>query len=79
MEELIKQIKISLDNNLYLLGLYTCLTIPDICGAVDTKNGIANGQKYRDWYKKYVFSNYSYFPYKNLNFVVIPDNKPSLS
>lgn len=58
MDELIKQIRIGLDNNLYLLGLYSILTLPDICGAVNTKKGLANGQNFRAWYEEYVYPNY---------------------
>jgi hypothetical protein len=64
MEEIIKQIKIGLDNNLHLLCLNTTLALPDICGAIDRTSGEASGNSYREWYKHYVEPNYSYLSAK---------------
>lgn len=58
MEEILKQIKLGLDHNLYLLSLYSALTLPDICGAIDSADGEASGKKYREWYEKYIGPNY---------------------
>ena len=58
MEELISQIKKAVDQNLYLIALASCLTLPDICGAINTRKGLANGQNFRSWYDQYVFPNY---------------------
>lgn len=59
MEELIRQIRVGIENKLYFLGLYTTLTLPDICGATDSQDGNANGQKYKAWYNEYVYPNYN--------------------
>lgn len=58
MNELIKQIEDAIDQNLYLIALSSCLTLPDICGAINTRKGIANGQNYRKWYDVYVLPDY---------------------
>ena len=39
MEELINQIKIALDNNLYYLSLQATLSLPDICASLQSKDG----------------------------------------
>ena len=53
MEQLLTEIRIALDNKLYFIALQAALTIPDICGAVQSDNGIATKSKYCDWYDKY--------------------------
>lgn len=58
MDELLKQIQLGMDNNLYMLSLFCSLTIPDICGAVESKNGESNSAKYQQWYDTYVFPYY---------------------
>ncbi len=50
MEELLKQIKASQTNNLYMLTLTSCLTLPDICGAVETPDEPV-GLRYKRWYQ----------------------------
>ena len=60
MEELIKELKIALDNKLYITAINTCLIIPDICSALQSSNGRTNGKKYSNWYNTYVS-----FKYKN--------------
>ncbi len=54
MNDLVDQLKRSLDNGLYYLSLFTALTILDIAGALDSSDGLANGQRYKDWYNKWV-------------------------
>jgi hypothetical protein len=55
MRDLIGQIREALQNpRLYYLTLFASLALPDICGAISSDNGEASGQKYIDWYNKYV-------------------------
>lgn len=54
MEDLLKQIKIALDNNLYLIALQATLTLPDICAALSSRNGKTKGDKYIKWYDENV-------------------------
>ena len=53
MEQLLNEIRIAMDNKLYFVALQAALTIPDICGAIESDNGIATGEKYCRWYDKY--------------------------
>ncbi len=59
MKELLFQLQHSLDQDHYYLCLFVALTIPDICGAISSDNGEANGQKYRDWYTQYVYPTFN--------------------
>jgi hypothetical protein len=54
MEALINQVEASLGSRLYLLSLYTSLTIPDIAGALSSENGEASGAKYAAWFEQWV-------------------------
>lgn len=57
MDELINQINFANQNGLYMLSLYSALTLPDIGGAVDSEDGKSTGEKYKRWYNKYVEPN----------------------
>jgi hypothetical protein len=61
MRELLNQIKSGLDANLYFLALFASLSIPDICGALDSENGEASRQKYEKWFDTYIASKYNGF------------------
>ncbi len=54
MEEIVKQIKIALNNKLYYLALYITVTLPDILGALNSNDGIATKEKYVQWFDNYV-------------------------
>lgn len=58
MRDLISQIRKGLDNNMYYLSLYVSLTLPDICGAIESINGEASGDKYKKWFNDYVAQKY---------------------
>lgn len=54
MRDLLFQIKKGLFSNLYYLSLFAALAIPEICGAVDSKDGQASKENYVNWFDKYV-------------------------
>ena len=54
MELLLEQIEKGLNANLYYLSLFVALCIPDICGALESENGRADGEKYKNWVKEYL-------------------------
>lgn len=54
MDALIGQTRKAMQSNLYYVGLMTALTIPDIAGALGSTDGHATGQKYVDWYERWV-------------------------
>ena len=58
MKNLLEQIKKGLDNNLYYLSLFATLSVPDICGAINSENGEASKDKYVQWFNKYVAGKY---------------------
>jgi len=61
VKNLLEQIKKGLDNNLYYVSLFAALSIPDICGAIDSENGEASANKYVQWFNKYVARKYTGF------------------
>lgn len=58
MDELLDQIESSLKNGEFYLALFTSLALPDMCGALGSKNGRANNNRYRAWFDKYVGPKY---------------------
>ena len=61
MQELLNQIRVGLDNNLYYLSLFASLAVPDICGALTTENGIATKEGYIKWFDINVAQPNGYF------------------
>lgn len=53
MELILKEIERALDAKLYYLALQASLTLPDICGALQSDNGKATRDKYIAWYDTY--------------------------
>lgn len=58
MNELLEQIENSINSGNYLLGLYVSLSLPDICGALESDDGRASGKKYKAWFDKWVSPKY---------------------
>lgn len=54
MQDFLDQIRQALSQNLYYVALSMCLIIPDICGAIGSKNGRATHLKYVRWYNRHV-------------------------
>jgi hypothetical protein len=54
MEDLIAQIRAAARADLFYVALIGSLALPDICGALDSEDGRANGGKYRDWLRSNV-------------------------
>ena len=61
MKDFLEQIEVGLKVNLYHLSLLAALTIPDICGAIGSENGLAHPDKYKDWFNKYIGHKYRGF------------------
>jgi hypothetical protein len=49
VEELIRQIRAALTHGLYYVALHGALTLPDLCGALESANGRSTGPKYKAW------------------------------
>ena len=54
MNTIIQQARDCLEQGYYYPALITCLTLPDICGAIDGDDGKASRKKYESWYDDYV-------------------------
>lgn len=54
MEEFLDQIEESCKIGHFYLALFCCLALPDICGAISSADGIANGQRYKHWFDTYI-------------------------
>ncbi len=59
MKDLLSQIRVALNNNLYYCALFVCLAMPDICGAMESSDGEANKAKYIKWFDEYVGQKYN--------------------
>lgn len=51
MEEMIRQIRAALNEKIYYLALFGALTLPDICGALESVNGQSTEARYKDWFR----------------------------
>lgn len=54
MKLLLEQIEKGLGAHLYYLSLFVALSIPDICGALESDDGQATGKKYKAWVDHYL-------------------------
>lgn len=54
MRDFFQQIDAALRSNLYYVALLTSLAVPDICGALDSEDGLATREKYEAWFDRYV-------------------------
>lgn len=52
MDTILSEIDRAIDAELYFAALALCLTLPDICAALESSNGESNGNKYKDWYRE---------------------------
>ena len=56
---LLNQIGLAAENReLYFVALMSALAIPDICGALESADGLATGAKYKSWYDKWMAHKY---------------------
>jgi len=58
MIELIAQTRAAFEADLYYIALFSALAIPDICGAIESSDGVATGNRYRAWYNEHVLPRY---------------------
>lgn len=56
MKEILAQIEAANKTGLYYVALFSVLTIPDICAALESSDGKANRSRYIDWYERNVDS-----------------------
>jgi hypothetical protein len=58
MLDILTQIEQAKNAGLYYVALFSALSVPDIAGALDSPNGVANGQRYADWFDRHVGPKY---------------------
>ncbi|MFO7900165.1 MAG: hypothetical protein R6V58_14040 [Planctomycetota bacterium] len=59
IELILSQVESALDAGYYYPALLTSLTLPDICGALDSHDGQASGEKYVAWFDQWVVPQFS--------------------
>ena len=69
MKVLFEQVEIAANSGLYYLALFGALVIPDMCGALDSDDGVANRSRYIAWFDRHVSPKY----------VIPATGKPSLT
>ncbi len=52
MRDILSQIQGAVNGHAYYLALYASLTVPDICGAMESDDGQATKSKYIAWFEK---------------------------
>ena len=58
MNELLEQIETACDTGHLYLALFCSLTLPDICGAISSPDGLATGPRYKEWFDKFIAPKY---------------------
>lgn len=61
MYDLIKQIRSASEARLYYVALFSALTLPDICGALESNDGQASKRKFIDWFDAHITPRYNSF------------------
>lgn len=58
MEEYLKQLRLVVAVNLYLPALVMALSLPDVCSALESRDGRTIGSAYKAWFDEYVAPRY---------------------
>jgi hypothetical protein len=59
LRDFLDQIRTACSSGLYYVALSSALSIPEICGALESASGEADGKKYAAWFDKNVSLRYS--------------------
>lgn len=59
MEIILRQIDRASQAGLFYVTLFSALAVPDICGALESVDGQATGQKYQQWFDRHVGARYA--------------------
>lgn len=58
-EHFVNQIGLAADaRGMYFVALLSALSLPDICGALESPNGRASGERYKAWFDQWVSNKY---------------------
>jgi hypothetical protein len=58
MEMILKQVNVAMDYGLYYLAVAIALTLPDICAALESADGTAKPDRYKNWYREWLQPRY---------------------
>jgi hypothetical protein len=70
MQDLIQQIRAANAAGLYYVALFSALALPDICGSLESQDGVATGARYSDWFNQHVAPRYRGMAKPVINFGV---------
>ena len=56
IKRLVDEIEICIQNKCYISALTMTITLPDICGRAEYPEEKATGKRFKQWYKKYAYS-----------------------
>jgi len=59
MQQYLDSIRLSLVTNNYFGAIAMALTLPDICSSIEAQNNKTNGDKYCDWFNRYLSQKYT--------------------
>ncbi|WP_414524190.1 hypothetical protein, partial [Umezakia ovalisporum] len=59
LDIVIGDIQMCIEKDLFYAALVVALTLPDICAALETEDGWARKDLYKNWYNTYILPNYS--------------------
>ncbi len=66
MRDLICQIERAIQARSYYLALYVTLMLPDICGAMESDDGLSKRARFVKWFEKYVAPAYTAYGQRTL-------------
>ena len=58
VEELFNQVLIAAEGGAFYLALLGALVIPDVCAGLESKDGMTDRTRYRDWFDRWVAPKY---------------------
>ena len=58
MEIVLNEVEKAIKHEMYYLAVVMALTLPDICSALQSGNGLSTGEKYKEWYRNYLSQKY---------------------
>ena len=58
METILSEIELAIKSKLYYLAVAMALTLPDICAALESEDGLTSSKKYKAWYSENLAEKY---------------------
>ena len=64
MKDFLGQINAAVGAGLFYVALHSALALPDICAALESPSGTTSGERYADWFDRFVANKYTVGPNK---------------